>query len=144
MIPHIQLKAGAGFPVLKPAGIRILNALDDAAQTLSLTLTITSGSEGTWRSATDPHRTGEAVDISVRGLELEQILRLHRFLTGRLGPLFTVLYERADLPTHPSSAVQAEWRAITYINAKATAPHFHVQRKRGTHWPPTTPREVRA
>ena len=41
---------------------------------------------------------------------------------------FDVLYERPDQPT------DARLAAIVYLNPKATGPHFHIQRRKGTQY----------
>lgn len=127
MIPHVRLKAGAGFPVLAPAGIRILSTIDQTAQQFGIVLTVTSGSEPMGRAPTDPHPLGEAVDVSVQGLTTDEIRDLHAEFTMRLGSAFTVLYE-----TPRPSAGLAD---LAYVNPKATGEHFHLQRKKGTTWP---------
>jgi hypothetical protein len=97
------------------------------AQALGLVLTVTSGSEGTWRLPTDPHRTGEAVDLSVAGLTDEEIRDVYGELRSRLGDAFTVLFEVRE--------IQSDLRDIAFHNPKATGPHIHCQRKKGTVWP---------
>lgn len=130
MTPHLRLKPGASFPTLAPAGFRIIAALDTCAQRLGLTLTITSGSEHRGRAQTDPHMLGEAVDVRATDLPLLTIRALHNELCTLLGPAFTVLFEA---PPHDSPPALAD---ITYLNTKATAMHFHIQRRKGTTWPP--------
>jgi len=127
MTPHVHLKAGAGFPVLAPAGIRILAALDQTAQQFGLVLLVTSGSEPMGRDPADPHPLGEAVDVSVQGLTPDDIRELRNEFMVRLGSAFTVLYETP----HPSP----ELASIAYVNPKATGDHFHLQRRKGTTWP---------
>lgn len=128
--PHLRLKPGAAFPTLAPAGFRLLAALDYCAQRLNLTLTLTSGSEQRGRSPLDPHMTGEAVDVRVNDLTFAQIRALYMMLGETLGPAFTVLLEA---PTHDRPQALAD---IIYRNEKATALHLHLQRKKGTTWPP--------
>lgn len=130
MTPHLRLKPGAAFPVLAPAGLRILAALDNAARHLNQTLTITSGSETRGRAVTDPHMTGEAVDVSVTALLPAEIHTLYHRLKTALGPAFTVLLEAPPHLNIPSL------NTIVYRNDKATALHLHIQRKKGTTWPP--------
>lgn len=126
----VRLKSGAAFPTLAPAGIRILSAIDQASQALGVDLYITSGSEAMGRLATDPHPSGEAVDISVKGLSADQIAAIKAHLEQTLGRLFTVLYEVPKSPPDPTL------RSIAYVNVRATGAHFHIQRKRGTTFPP--------
>lgn len=126
----VRLKTGVSFPVLAPAGVRILAAVDAVSRQLATDLTITSGGEARGRKPTDPHSTGEAVDLSVSGLTPGQIVKLKAALEQQLGPAFTVLYET------PSAPLDTALAAVAYINPDATATHVHVQRKRATVWPP--------
>lgn len=130
MTPHTRLKPGAGFPTLRPAGMRIIAAIDFAAARMGKVLTITSGSERRGRADTDPHMTGEAADVSVLGLMPMEIRNLHSMLMQILGDRFTVLLEA------PPDQVPPSLSEIVYRNAKATAIHLHIQRKKGTTWPP--------
>lgn len=115
------------FDMIAPAGFRILSALDQTAQDCRVDLMVTSGTDS---HATGPHATGEAFDISVHTLSAQQIWDVKASLEELLGPLFTVLYE---VPKVPSDSTL---RSIAYLNAAATGPHFHVQRKKGTTFPP--------
>lgn len=126
----VTVKAGAGFPALAPAGVRILAVLDMYANVSGQSLTVTSGSELRGREASDPHMTGEAVDVSVSNLTSAQVLFLHDFLLSHLGSLFTVLYE---VPRNSYAPAVLARIAVQSVNA--TAPHLHIQRKRGTTWP---------
>ena len=122
---------------LAPAGFRIVAALDGLCRHLGKDIWITSGTDGN-RLPTDPHKTGEAIDFSIIGrhdtpmddFTIEDILKAKWFLEDYLGPAFTVLYEASEYPVDP------QLRAVVYINAKASAPHFHVQRRKGTMFPP--------
>ena len=126
----LRVKAGVRFDVIRPAGFRILSALDQAAQVCSVDLEISSGTDS--HTAPDPHALGEAYDVSVKALTGSQIVEVRRTVTMMLGPAFTVLYEVPFLPTDPAL------QAIAYINREATGPHVHIQRKRGTIFPPVT------
>lgn len=132
MTPHVQLKSDARIKTIMPAGIRILAAIDRTAQLLDSILTITSASEDRGREATDPHMTGEAFDVSVRDIPTERIRMMYRSLKHLLGAEFTVLLEC------PSWAIPADLKDLIYVNDKATGLHLHIQRKRGTIWPPPT------
>jgi len=118
----------ADFSTLAPAGIRILAALDNAARVLGIDLTITCACEG--HPPGDPHTTGEAMDVRVRGFSTVVTLKLVMFLQQVLGPLFTVLLETPKPFTDPDLA------AIQTVNPHASGPHLHLQRKKGTTWPP--------
>jgi hypothetical protein len=137
MIPVLRTRPHVTLTGLRAAGFRILAALDGLCRHLGKDIWITSGTDGN-RLPTDPHKTGEAIDFSIIGrfdtpmddFTTEDILESKRFLEDYLGPAFTVLYEAPSYPVDP------RLRAIVYLNAKASAPHFHVQRKRNTVFPP--------
>lgn len=114
------------------AGVRILSALDQAAQALNLPVYVTSGAEIAGRAGSDPHMTGEAFDVRVRDYTTDQIVALHSALIALLPrDQFTVLYEG------PAPHPVAKLAAIQYVNPKATGFHFHIQRKKGTTFPQT-------
>lgn len=124
----VRHRSSVRFAVIGPAGFRILAALDQAAQDCCVDLMITSGTDS--HTMPNPHCTGEAYDVSVLGLSAQQIADVKASLADCLGPLFTVLYEVPAVPSDPTL------RPIAYVNVKATGPHFHVQRRRGTVFPP--------
>lgn len=124
----------ARFDVIAPAGFRILAALDRATLECGVDLTITSGTDG--HAITDPHANGEAFDVSVKGLTPEQIIEVRDVLLQLLGPLFTVLFE---VPQPPTDAKLAE---LAYVNPEATGQHFHIQKRRGTTYPPPDAKEA--
>lgn len=69
----VHTKPGCQFAVIAPAGFHILAAIDNIAQWDLLTVTITSGTDGTHGTAatpgeTDPHYRGEAYDIRTHDL----------------------------------------------------------------------------
>lgn len=118
------------FATIAPAGFRILSAIDQAAQHCGVDLELTSGTDS--HQAPDPHASGEAFDVSVRGLTPPQIVNVCASLVSTLGPLFTVLYEVPALPTEPML------RAVAYVNQKATGQHLHIQKRKGLGlFPPT-------
>lgn len=124
----VRHRPSAYFQVIAPAGFRILSALDQAAQACRVDLMITSGTDS--HTAPDPHVSGDAYDVSVFGLSADQIANVKASMESTLGPLFTVLYEVEKVPSDPTL------RAIAYVNVKATGPHFHIQRRKGTVFPP--------
>lgn len=95
---------------------------------LGHSLVITAGTNG---HTSGRHPAGEALDVSVAGLTPQQVVRLYRLLQRALGKRFTVLYE---VRTRPTDQVL---RTIAWINPKATAPHLHLQVKKGTAFPPS-------
>ena len=111
-----------------PCQARLITAIDLCARLLGVELTLTCGREG--HIVTDPHTRGLALDVSVANLAMDQIDKAYFYLRSVLGDLFTVLYE---VPTEPADP---RLKAIAFLNAQATAPHFHVQRKKGTSFPP--------
>jgi hypothetical protein len=123
----VQLHRADGSP-LRPAGVRILGALAEYAVVHDVTLTVTCGTEA---HKTGKHPKGEALDVRTKDLSSRIVRHLHHWLTGHLGPEFTVLYEvpkapAADDPTTP----------IAVVNKHATAPHLHIQlRKDIDTWP---------
>ena len=124
----LRARPDVRFDVIRPAGFRILAALDLATQDCRVDLEITCWNEG--HGPDNPHTLGEAGDVSVRGLSADQISDVKASLEATLGPLFTVLYEVRQVPS------DSTLRPIAYINVAATGPHFHVQRRRGTTYPP--------
>ena len=124
----VRHRPSARFDQIRPAGFRILAALDQAAQSCRVDLMITCGTDS--HAAPDPHVTGEAYDVSVHGLSAQQIADVKAILAQILGSLFVVLYEVPAVPSDPTL------RPIAYVNVQATGPHFHIQRRRGTTFPP--------
>jgi hypothetical protein len=135
MLAVVRVKAYVVLDGLRPSGFRIVAAIDGATQALGWDLTISGGLEDppaplTPRAPDDPHKLGEALDVSSRGLSDERIVITYRWIQRKLGPLFTVLYEVLTAPANPQLA------AIAYLSQNLTAPHFHIQRKKGTIYPP--------
>lgn len=124
----VRHRPSVRFDVIGPAGFRILSAIDRAAYDCRVDLMITSGTDS--HAAPSAHITGEAFDVSVKALSAQQIADVKAHLERSLGALFTVLYEVPQVPSDPTL------RPIAYVNAKATGPHFHIQRKKGTTFPP--------
>ncbi len=126
---RVLVKAGVRFDRIQPAGFALLWGIQQAAFTLGLDLTITCGTEG--HTPTDPHTLGEAVDVSVANLTPTQIRLLHTTLIKSLAwhvpGACTVLFEVQSFPT-----TEPELASIATVNPRATAPHFHLQRAKGT------------
>lgn len=132
-LPTVRLQCADGSP-LKPAGLRILGALDHLARVGVVDLLITCGTEG--HGPDDPHTRGEAMDLRTRDLQPQQVFDLYNALTFLLGRDFTVLYE---IPT-AASARHPMLDAISYRGKSATAEHLHIQIRKGFGtWPPAAP-----
>lgn len=128
MIGHLVCAPGVKFDRIAPAGARIIGALDAYARFVGKRLVVTCGTEG--HGPTDPHTTGDAYDLSVQGWSDEDILDGHRWFCDELpGMWFTTLYEVRETPT-------GLLLGIAFVNPEATGPHFHLQRKKGTVYPP--------
>lgn len=123
------VRAGVGvtFATIAPAGFEILSALSGLAKVLRKDVTITSGTDS--HTLPDPHSSGEAYDISIWSWAPGEVSQGVQFLRTTLGEAFTVLYEVNKLPTDPLLA------PLAYVNPKATGPHMHIQRRKGTVYP---------
>lgn len=129
--PTVRSKPGCRFDRIAPAGFVLLAAIQDACFQLGLSLVVTSGTND--HALPDPHAQGEAYDLSVESLTDGQLDQLLRHLRAQLPTdHFTVLFEVPSLAG--LSKARAEF--VTYVNDKATAPHLHLQRRRGTVYPP--------
>lgn len=130
MIPTVRFAEGVTLTrPPAPAGVRILAALDACAQLLKHDITITCADGG--HGPNDPHTLGEAYDVRVTDLTLDQINDLCHALDTLLDTFFTTLYETP--PGFSTPAVLDEW---LYVNPDASGPHLHIQRKKGTVYPP--------
>lgn len=124
----LRVKSGVRFEIIAPAGARILSALDQATTVLGTDLVITCGTEG--HPPDDPHSHGEAYDVSVAGIPASAVATLIGYVRARLGDAFYLQYET------PPGPVDALLKSIAVVNAAATAPHIHVQKRKGTIYPP--------
>lgn len=127
----VRVKASVRFDHIAPAGFVVLAAIHSATVVLGADLMITCGTDS--HPADDPHTLGEAYDVSVATFTVDELLTARAFFLKALGPAFTVLYESPFVPS------DARLAAIATINPAATAPHLHVQRKKGTVYPPAPP-----
>lgn len=118
----ILCKQGVRFDLIKPAGFRILGAVERASRALYFDVTITCGSEG--HPPADPHSLGEAYDIRTHGLTLAQKHDLLEWVMRDLAG-------RIDLtPTDTGYTTPAFYG---FLEAPETAnEHIHIQRRRGT------------
>lgn len=130
MIGGLRTKAGVEFAQIQAGGFRLLGALEATAREMGRILTITCGTEG--HGPTDPHTRGLAYDVSVLGMAPDDLVLLRAHLMEALpADLFTVLYE---VPQLPGPGVL---QAIATLNTRASAPHLHLQVRKGTVYPPS-------
>ena len=124
----VTWKDGAVWEKPTSAGTHILAALDRSASVCRVDLQVTAGTND--HVMPDPHAQGLAFDVSVKGFDSTMINLIRNYLNTTLGSEFTVLYE---VPSKPDDVALAN---IAYVNAGATAPHFHLQlSKHLTVWP---------
>jgi hypothetical protein len=133
VIPVLRTKPGCTFERIAPAGFVLLAAIQAACVELGLDLLITAGTND--HALPDPHAYGEAYDLSVATLADAQLAALLSHLRAHLPTeAFTVLFEvpSADFNMLPSARQQL----VNYTNPAATGPHIHLQKRRGTVYPP--------
>lgn len=110
----VLVKEGVLFTKIAPGGFRILYAIDRAAQSLNVDLTITSGCDGEHSGPDDPHHRGEAYDI-----------RSHEFGEGPKQGVLKELLSFLDLE-----------HFYGFLESPGTPnEHFHIQVKKGTTFP---------
>ena len=109
----------------------LLGTVQHATQVFQEDWIVTCGSEG--HGPGDSHTLGEALDLSVSAWNPEQVVQRYHWLVAQTGPLFYVQYER------PDDSPSWELNAIAVINPAASAPHIHMQRRKGTVYPPVSP-----
>jgi hypothetical protein len=116
------------FDVIAPAGFRILAALSDFATDFPSDIFITSATDGIHSGPTDPHKTGEAIDIQSNQWPPETKQAVCR-----------AIVERSE--GHGAVAVQVGggWGTDHFWgwveDEGGPNNHIHVQRKRGTTYP---------
>lgn len=133
MSPVLRCRDGVVLTGLAPGGLRIIAALDTICQRIGKDLWITSAI----RENSAAHARGTAIDVSVVGehsrsdddLTPTEIVAVVQNLRVFLGSRFTVLFEMPTMPKNP------ELRLIVTVNPKATAPHIHIQVRKGTEFP---------
>lgn len=105
----IRVKPGVTW-VYAPALFRILEGVKAVSQSLGVTCTITSAADGKHSGPTDPHYSGNAIDLRAHDLTREQLDTVLAGLRAELGPQFSVLDEGIGTANH----------------------HVHIQRTSGT------------
>ncbi len=128
----LRCKDGVSLGHPAPAGFQIINALVGLAQTCADDVVITSGMEERGRAVDDTHSLGEAYDISVSGLEPDEVIRRYQWLGSALGRKFLVLYE---VPPTVLDTLPQALKDLAYVNAGATAVHMHIALRHGQVFP---------
>lgn len=125
----IKVKDGVWFTVIAPGGFRILSALDQAALTLELDLTITSACDGEHAGPTDPHHRGEAYDVRTHGHTSDDVQKILRMVMDDLAR------SPRDEPMRVGAGL-ATMNFYGFLEEPATAnEHLHFQVRRGTEYP---------
>lgn len=117
----VLVKDGVQFTKIAPGGFRILSAIDYAALTLSVNLTITSACDGTHSGPNDPHLRGEAYDVRSHDFDVVEKKDVLDTIMAQLG--FSEFYGFLEAPDTENE-------------------HFHFQVKRGTIYPPKMDEEI--
>lgn len=123
----LRVKPGVQFARIKPAGFRILSALQRCVLTLDIDLTITCGSEA--HSPGNPHTLGEAFDVRSKTLapHLKPVVLDAVLADLSDGP--------EDVPT-PTSGGYGTRAFFGFLEAAGTPQeHFHFQRRRWQTYP---------
>lgn len=129
MINCLRRKPGVRLDGLEPGGFAILSALEQTARAVEIDLTISCGTDG--HSPSDPHTLGNALDVRTIDLTPALVLAVLQSIDTLLdGQLFFWQYECPQVPDDPGL------RAVAVVSHQATAPHVHVQVRRGQHYPP--------
>jgi len=109
----VRVKPGVEFTVIAPGGFVLLSAIQQAATTCGLDLTITSACDGVHSGLGDPHHRGEAYDVRTKDMTAEQKQSTMEYLRTTLGDKFYVFLESPDSENE----------------------HFHGQVRKGTVYP---------
>lgn len=80
----VRVKPGVEFAVVAPAGFMILAAIKKASKDLGIDLTITSGTDGKHSGPSDPHYTGNAIDLRSNDLDAEHKAQVLNAIMGQL------------------------------------------------------------
>ena len=108
---NVSVKQGVSFLIIKPAGFRILCAIQNACIKLGINAEITSGTDGCHSGDLDPHHTGEAYDVHSHDYNEDQKAVFLKEVMSELG--WDKFYGFLESPMTSNE-------------------HFHFQRKKGT------------
>lgn len=125
----LRVKDDVLFTTIAPGGFRILSALDQAALTLDLDLTITSACDCAHSGPDDPHHRGEAYDVRTHDHTREDVQRILRM----------VMDDLARSPRDEPTRVDAGLKTMNFygfLEAPGTDnEHLHFQVRKGTEYP---------
>ena len=124
----LLVKPGVRFDVIRPAGFRILSALELLGDVRHIDFTITCGTEG--HSPTDPHTRGEAYDVRSHDLTDKQAI---------LRDVLSFCGNGIEVPIADDGGFATEYFWGWLENEGQPTEHFHFQRRHGTvYGPPAT------
>ncbi len=125
----VRVKDGVQFSVIAPGGFRILSALDQAALTLDLDVTITSACDGQHSGLSDPHHLGRAYDVRTHDHTSEDVQKILRM----------VMDDLARTPNDEPTRVGAGLATMHFYgfleDAGKSNEHLHFQQRQGTEYP---------
>lgn len=120
MIPCVRVKEGVQFTLIAPGGMRILAALEYAADKISHDLTITSATDGCHSGENDPHHRGEAYDVRSKDLP-DPTLALNAI---------------KDFLAIPENEQEGSRFFAWLENSGTDNEHIHIQVRKGMQYPP--------
>lgn len=123
----ITCKSGVVIMPLAPAGVRILEAIKQAAKTVGVQIVITSGRDGVHSGPSDPHKLGEAFDLRTHGYTDEEKRDL---LTQIMLSLQTEDPQDAPIETAGGLATKRFFGFLE--DAGGPNEHLHIQRRNNT------------
>lgn len=128
IIGYVRVKPGVQFTVIAPAGFRLLSAIEWAARTMGVDLTITSACDGVHSGPNDPHHRGEAYDVRTHGLSPSQV-------ADALDLILQACRGDDDPTPAPNPAVPHSLETATFFGfleePGTDTEHLHVQLRQG-------------
>lgn len=123
----VSLKPGVVLDRIAPAGFVILDAIREASMRTRLDLTITCGTEA--HPPTDPHSTGEAVDVRTKAFTMDEKVKI-------LDTIMRVLAEwhgEAVITLSTSGVQLATSQFFGQLeHVGGVQEHAHIQRRKNT------------
>lgn len=125
----IRTKESVLFTVIAPGGFRILSALDQAALTLDLEITITSACDGAHSGPNDPHHRGLGYDVRTHDHTSADVQRILRMVMDDLA------LTPKDEPTRYGAGL-ATMSFFGFLENPGTEnEHLHIQLRQGVDYP---------